>query len=136
MPNAYQYKTAGTANWSDIPDAAKTGTWQGGGPLVMWPAPTALAADGRPCAAIGNPQIIMRSKIMSGAGLAWWDAFVPSGAESGTFYISAYNPRSGGWSGYKGHLHHVSFTGEPYMMAAATYFTDVMIVLTECEAAT
>ena len=70
MPNAYQYKTSGTANWSDIPANAKTGTWQGGGPIVLWPAPTALAADGRPCAAIGNPQVIMRAKIMSGAGLA------------------------------------------------------------------
>ena len=135
MADPWKYKTSAGGAWQSVPQHARQGTATQAACVVVWPRPTAMTPSGRPCGAVGKPQIVIRSNAMSGQGVGWWDALL-GGAQSVQFWMSAFNPRTNGWESYTGYLQRPQVGGDGAITTDnKTVYTEVLILLTECVAA-
>ncbi len=129
-----QYKTTSGGAWTDVPHAALEGTAEG---MVMVEYPQATDRDGTgaPCAAIGKPQIVIRSRYMSAAGMAHWQGRIASG-ESAAAWQTAYDPRTGAFAGWTGTLLRPRFNPPITGGNNVPIYTDVEIIIDNISAVT
>jgi hypothetical protein len=128
-----EYKTGGS--WTAIPTAALWSTY-GGTFHVAYPPATARNQAGAPCGAFGLPRILIHAVQMTDAGFAFWrDLFALAGDLSTTLSIEAINPNTGATEKWLGMLLRPRFSRVSWGNSAAnTWYHDVDIEITECEA--
>lgn len=144
----FQYKNlAGT--WTNIPSCAYAGTYEGG-PVVYYPEAGAYDGSGKPCAAIGNPYITIKSTLMTACGMNFWQGFFDTTeSTSASIAIKAHNPRSlwsasagatAGWSAWSGRMRRPKWdgvrVGRDTMNESTTWFVNVEITIENCETTT
>lgn len=132
-----QYKTTSGGTWTDVPAAAIEGTYFGM-LAVERPAMTNQDGVGAPCAAIGNPRIVIRAGEMTGTGMAhWMGRFTTIETLSVTTWQTAYDPHSATWKGYTGTLFRPTWSAVNIgSTAAKTYYRDVEIIIDNVTSAT
>lgn len=122
----FQYKTGG--NWVNVPDHAHPDD-ERGGIQVLFPPAADLDGQGNPAGAVGLPELVIESGLMTGTGMAFWMAFfsdtvVETASVPG---ITGYNARTGTWVRYTGTLLRPQAKCQPGASAARTGYTDVRI---------
>lgn len=100
----FQYKTASGGAWLDVPVSAYQGTLEGTFE-VRYPEPQSKTGVGRPCAAIGEPKIVIESRVMTASGMSFWQGmFQTIESLDKEFWLTARESRSGIWNKYSGWL--------------------------------
>jgi len=101
----FQYKTTSGGTYVDVPAKAYYGTY-GGTLEVKYPEAADRDGLGRPCAAIGQPSIIMRSNLMTHDGIAFWEEtlFTGTTATYAELWLKVYDARNSAWTAYHGYL--------------------------------
>ena len=100
----FQYKTSSDGAYADVSATAYYGTYSGT-LEVKYPEANERDGLGRPCAAIGQPVIIMQSSLMTHDGVSFWEGlFATTTATYVELWLKVYNARDGLWTAYHGYL--------------------------------
>jgi len=127
---AVNYKTTGS--WTAIPTAALAGTY-GGSYHIEYPAAEDTTLSGLPCGAFGKPKIIIRSPLISDAGVDFWRDLFAAGALSASVSLEVWDDRLGAVTRYVGNLLRPKFESVGWgSTAAKTMYRNFEIVLAEC----
>ncbi len=99
-----QYKSASSGSWVDVPSSAVHGTLAGT-IEVVYPKAESRTGAGRPCAAVGHEQLLIKSALMTASGMQFWQSrFSTTNAVDTEFWLTGRDPRSGVWNKYTGWL--------------------------------
>lgn len=128
----FQYYAPGAGSWVDVPVEAYQGTYEGD-LTVEYPAPQAYDGNGRRCAAVGKPILRLKSSIMTACGMNFWHGLHDSITTEDVFvYITALDPRTGGWSQWQGYLERPLWGRvRPNSNLSQTLYFDVSITVNE-----
>ena len=118
-------------SWENVPDAAKPDD-ERGSIALEYPAGPGRDGAGLPCAAIGQPRIVIKFGSMTGTGMAFWTGLF---ATATTLYVSsfqctAFDPRLSEWVACTGTLLRPTYAAvQPADTQSRTWYRDGEIVI-------